>query len=141
MSQSDPHWNVGNNWMKEDFSTVWRKDVAWDVPPVSTTEMSDDYALEILETVGATKPVRDSVDARVVNDFANGSGSIRDNVRYPDDFPVFVNAAPAADDDNDGMADSWEVANGLNPLVFDSSGDIDQDGYTNIEEYLHFLAQ
>jgi len=44
------------------------------------------------------------------------------------------------DDDNDGMADSWEIANGLNASIDDSSADIDGDGYTNIEEYLHYLA-
>lgn len=45
------------------------------------------------------------------------------------------NADP--DDDNDGIPDSVELANGLNP--FDSSDallDSDQDGYSNLDEYL-----
>ncbi len=40
------------------------------------------------------------------------------------------------DSDNDGMADGWEVTYGLNPLVDDASGDADNDGYTNLQEYL-----
>jgi hypothetical protein len=40
------------------------------------------------------------------------------------------------DDDNDGMPDDWEKANGLNPLSDDGSGDLDRDGITNYQEYL-----
>jgi len=39
------------------------------------------------------------------------------------------------DDDNDGMSDTYEVANGLNPLVDDAHEDKDLDGLTNFEEY------
>ena len=39
------------------------------------------------------------------------------------------------DDDNDGMPDEWELANGLNSLVDDTSEDPDADGFTNIQEY------
>ena len=67
------------------------------------------YARSILDEVGATQPVRDSVDARVVADFAAGTGIIRDNMIFPDDFPTFQNIAPPANNDNDGMADSLEV--------------------------------
>lgn len=44
------------------------------------------------------------------------------------------------DTDKDGMADSWEEANGLNPgNPADGSLDRDADGYTNLEEYLNGL--
>ena len=39
------------------------------------------------------------------------------------------------DDDNDGMPDSWEIANGLNPLLNDANLDKDGDGFTNLQEY------
>ncbi len=40
------------------------------------------------------------------------------------------------DDDNDGMSDEWEIANNLNPLdAFDATGDLDDDGYTNLQEF------
>jgi chitinase len=40
------------------------------------------------------------------------------------------------DDDNDGMPDLWELQYGLNPLVNDATGDLDQDGVQNYAEYL-----
>lgn len=40
------------------------------------------------------------------------------------------------DDDDDGMPDTYEIANGLDPLVDDRNGDIDGDGYTNYQEFL-----
>jgi parallel beta-helix repeat protein len=41
-----------------------------------------------------------------------------------------------ADDDNDGMPDSWEIENALNPLdASDASLDPDGDGLTNFQEY------
>ncbi len=39
------------------------------------------------------------------------------------------------DDDNDGMADSWEGDNGLDPTVDDSAADPDGDGLSNLEEF------
>lgn len=40
------------------------------------------------------------------------------------------------DDDNDGMTDVYENANGLNPFVSDSGGDLDHDGASNYNEFL-----
>ncbi len=41
------------------------------------------------------------------------------------------------DDDNDGMPDTWEIANGFDPLnALDAILDFDGDGFTNLEEYI-----
>ncbi|MEI6536808.1 MAG: hypothetical protein WCN98_15785, partial [Verrucomicrobiaceae bacterium] len=41
------------------------------------------------------------------------------------------------DSDNDGIQDSWETANGLNPNnPADANLDTDGDGYTNLQEFL-----
>lgn len=46
-------------------------------------------------------------------------------------------AADLADNDGDGMHNSWETAHGLNPNdPSDKFGDFDGDGYTNWAEYL-----
>jgi len=38
----------------------------------------------------------------------------------------------------DGMPDEWELMNGLNPNdPADANGDINGDGYTNIEKYIN----
>ncbi len=40
------------------------------------------------------------------------------------------------DDDNDGIPDQWEDQNGLNSTdASDAGGDMDDDGFTNLEEY------
>lgn len=45
---------------------------------------------------------------------------------------------PYVDTDGDGMPDVWEIANGLNPNdPSDANGDINGDGYTNIEKYIN----
>jgi hypothetical protein len=45
---------------------------------------------------------------------------------------------PRKDSDGDGMPDEWEQANGLNPLdPSDANGDINGDGYTNIEKWIN----
>jgi len=40
------------------------------------------------------------------------------------------------DTEGDGMPDWWEIKYGLNRLVDDSGGDLDDDGFTNLQEYL-----
>jgi len=140
-SQSDPEqWYVGSEWRTILVDEGFRQLSRWDAPTVVTTQMSDAYASEVVQNAGATKPFRDSVDERVVNDFAAGTGTIIDDINYPDDYPVFSNPNPPADSDDDGMADAWETDEGLNVGIDDSAQDKDSDGYTNIEEYLFYLT-
>jgi Leucine-rich repeat (LRR) protein len=40
------------------------------------------------------------------------------------------------DSDGDGMPDGWELAYGLNPFVDDAEEDLDEDGLSNLEEFL-----
>jgi lamin tail-like protein/CotH protein len=63
-------------------------------------------------------------------------------VLYGNDPGNWTSAAPAlgpsgaADDDSDGMPDSWELAHGLNPdNEDDAEEDPDEDGFKNLQEY------
>ena len=109
-------------------------------PPVQTTSPQQAYT-DVLADVGATLPKRDSVDTRVVNEVKNGTGRVPD---HPDDvggYPTMQGGTAPTDSDHDGMPDAWEQKFGLNPNdASDRNGDFNNNGYTNLEDYLNELA-
>ena len=100
---------------------------------------------EVLARSGATLPCRDSVDKRVVEMVRTGKVGAGDNGIISDaeqvgGYPEYTFSADEvpADTDVDGMPDDWEKEYGLDAASdADSSQDADQDGYTNVEEYLN----
>ncbi|HEX3871298.1 MAG TPA: pectate lyase [Pirellulales bacterium] len=93
---------------------------------------------EVLAKAGATLPQRDSVDARIAQEVASGTGRIIDSQDDVGGWPAYGAADLPADADNDGMPDAWERQHGLNPTDPDDHAlDADSDGYTNLEEYLN----
>ncbi len=107
------------------------------VPPVTTESAASVYE-SVLSFVGATLPVRDVVDARIVEEVRNGDGRIIDTQAEVGGWPEYAAAEPPADSDHDGMPDAWEQQYGLAPDdPADGPGDLDADGYTNVEEYLN----
>ena len=81
------------------------------------------------------------MDQRIVTDVRNGTGRI---INHHDDvggWPDLDSGTAPADADRDGMPDAWEAARGLDPNdAQDRNGDLDADGYTNLEEYLNSLV-
>jgi len=47
---------------------------------------------------------------------------------------------PDADTDDDGLPDSYEMTYGLDPFTNSAEGDLDNDGRTNLEEYISGTA-
>jgi hypothetical protein len=83
----------------------------------------------------------DAVDARLVNGVIHGTGQIIDDPSEVGGYPTLAAGTPCSDGDHDGMPDAWEAAQGLNPAdAGDRNGDLDGDGYTNLEEYLNGSA-
>ena len=94
----------------------------------------------ILAQVGATRPLRDSVDARVIEGVRGNRGRMINSPTEGGDYPRIAAGKAPPDADHDGMPDSWERSVGLNPKdASDGAGDRDRDGYTNVEEYLESL--
>ena len=123
-------------------------------PYVGQTDTAQAAYNQVLNNVGARWWDRGAVDARLVNEVRTGTGKIRawddDPFTTADDagneFRALASAAAVTrdasyDTDGDGMADAWEVKYGLNPNVADNNGDFDNDGYTNLEEYINELAE
>jgi pectate lyase len=139
-TQTGSDWTVQSSWRKSLLSEGYRAQTPWPAPAVTATTMTTAYASQVVAGAGATRPFRDSVDQKMASDYASGTGGYRQNAKYPADFPTYQNLAAPADSDNDGMPNTWESSNGLNPSVDDSASDKDGDGYTNIEAYLNYLA-
>jgi len=55
-------------------------------------------------------------------------------------FAAPFNRPAGWDTDGDGMPDYWEIEHGLDPNVANPNGDFDNDGYTDLEEYLNEIA-
>jgi len=116
--------------------SAFRAMEAFPTPRVRTTTMERLYEL-VLTHAGATRPGRDEVDLRVIAEVRARTG----RVGMGSGYPTLKSATPPPDADHDGMPDAWERARGLNPENSDdANGDLDGDGYTNVEEYLSELA-
>ncbi|HEU4552329.1 MAG TPA: polysaccharide lyase [Chitinophaga sp.] len=120
----------------------------------------------VLEHAGATLPKRDAVDKRIARQvktgkiFYTGAGpdvsskfikwrlpadSYKQGIiTHPDQvggYPEYK-GTPYKDSDNDGMPDSWETKHHLNPRsAADAAADRNNDGYTNIEEFLNSVVK
>jgi hypothetical protein len=119
----------------------------------------------VLENAGATLPKRDPVDRRITEQVRTGKIVYTNNVKLPETqfkhrrlaidsykegvitdvnqvggYPDYK-GTPYKDTDKDGMPDTWETKNGLNPNnAADAALDRNKDGYTNIEEYLNSIV-
>ncbi|MFO1530308.1 MAG: autotransporter-associated beta strand repeat-containing protein [Kiritimatiellia bacterium] len=94
----------------------------------------------MLSQAGARPWARDARDAAVAADVAAGTGGFVDSTAQAGGYPVLAPGTAPADTDNDGMPDDWETCAGMNAGVADNNGDLDGDGYTNLEEYLDWAA-
>lgn len=134
----------------------------FDMPHVTVMDAKEAYAF-VLDNAGATLPKRDPVDERIVKQTRENKidldkyaviedlyqfkhrrlgkdsykkGIITD-IRQVGGYPEYK-GSPRKDSDLDGMPDKWEKKYGLNPEdPSDANGDINGDGYTNIEKYIN----
>ncbi|MEZ4796634.1 MAG: T9SS type A sorting domain-containing protein [Flavobacteriaceae bacterium] len=107
--------------------------------PFATSGITAISASELVNNtlphVGASFPIRDSVDERLINHFNNGDGSLNEvNV-----YPTIQGGSAPLDTDNDGMPDFWEDENGLDKNDPSDRNIVQADGYTNLEYYLNGL--
>ena len=128
-----------------------------------TTHSAEATYEKVLSYCGASL-YRDNVDARYMEEAANGTttyigsatktgdgktvvhrAGIIDYVKDQGEYVLETGSREAGfDSDNDGMADAWETANGLNPndasdaktYTLDSKG-----WYTNLEVYCNALVE
>jgi len=106
-------------------------------PPVTTHSCLEAYDL-VLEKAGCLP--RDTVSRRTIHEVKTRTGAW--GRHDPGDLMAGLRPKPAPkDSDRDGMPDSWELENGLNPNDGNDSSKIMESGYTAIEEYCNLLAE
>ncbi len=121
----------------------------FDYPDI-LTQTAENAFLSVLADAGAVRPLRDSVDARVVHEAETGTatyggeyGAGTGIIDKPSDvggWPVLLTYDVPTDSDDDGMPNDWEMANGLDSLNASDRNGIAANGYTNLENYLNYLA-
>ncbi|HEX8546591.1 MAG TPA: T9SS type A sorting domain-containing protein [Cytophagaceae bacterium] len=78
------------------------------------------------------------VDSRLVKQYTENTGGLIYNESDVGGFPIITAGNPYVDSDKDGMADKWETIFSFNTNdSSDGSEDADNDGYTNVEEFLN----
>ena len=112
----------------------------------------------VLSDVGANQPFFDKHDNRIVEETLKGTftykgsksglGGMIDNEQDAGGWPNFATETRPADfdTDHDGLPNWWEKAFGLNENskagdFSDANQDADKDGFTQLDNYLDWLAQ
>jgi pectate lyase len=133
---------TASNWLGIDGDSYVKMSAPWDAMPIRQEAPAVAYQA-VLEYAGCSLPNRDTVDQRIINEVRTGTATHGSNgiITRPGDvggWPA-LKSGPAPDDaDHDGMPDAWEKRHNLNPNdADDNARDKDDDGYTNVEEYLN----
>lgn len=118
---------------------------------VALTAHTAEQAYNAVLLYGGASFKRDAVDTRIMkevkegivtyNGSKTGKNGIIDSQTDVGGWPVLNATTPLTDTDGDGMPDSWEIENGLNPKVADHNGNDLSTGYTNIEVYINSLVK
>jgi len=164
---TEDNWTYGvynqidNNTVDSTYTEEVRRNMRLDAPiefMYVTTHTAEEAYGKVLDYAGASLR-RDAYDAVVVDDVRNGvarwtgkSGShggpgiidSQTDVKYDDGttgWPRLEKSTPRKDSDGDGMPDSWETANGLNPCDASDGRAVSPDGYTNLERYMNSLVE
>lgn len=114
-------------------------------PPITQQPAPAAY-LSVLADVGATRPERDPIDRRVIEDVRTGTAEFGQNgiIQSQTEVGGWVTSDPdrrpaPTDTDADGMPDGWELAHGLDPKNPEDRNLTWGPGYTMLEKYLNSI--
>ncbi|WP_197526394.1 autotransporter-associated beta strand repeat-containing protein [Botrimarina colliarenosi] len=151
------HIYANDNWVDSDRDGVLDGSLNTNYPgadvvatrhafPTTATMTAQQAVAYVMENAGPSI-IRDAVDTRLMQEVASygtlGGVILRDTDLFPGYGvdPSYLNTrARLADTDNDGMADNWESAHGLNPANAADWKGVNAAGYTRLEEYVNELG-
>jgi pectate lyase len=151
---SSDNWNGGVQ-TKIPFKKI-RLDTPWPAMPIKQQTALEAYH-SVLDNAGAILPKRDAVDTRIIKETRGGFATyegvsyekerevadpskicgIIDTQKDVGGWPELKSEPAPTDTDRDGMPDSWESANGLNPGDPQDRNKVASDGYTMLEKYIN----
>lgn len=164
---SKDNWKGGVQVEELNDAGEYEADMRWPKPlPMPVFSVLDASKAKdfVLQNAGATLPLRDPVDTRIVEQVRTGKVLVPAGVtppatqfkhrRLPLDsykigiitdisqvggYPVYK-GNPYKDSDNDGMPDAYETRQKLNPNDAGDAQKITAGGYSNIEVYLNSVT-
>lgn len=161
------NWNGGVQVEEQQDAGKYKTKMKWNSPlpmpemTIISTLQAKDF---VLANAGATLPVRDAVDKRIVEQVKTGKIVVPGNVVPPttqfkhrrlplDSYKIGIitdisqvggypnyQGKPYKDSDNDGLPDSYELKNKLDPNNQLDAAKITKNGYSNIEIYLNSVV-
>ncbi|WP_462221046.1 pectate lyase family protein [Ferruginibacter sp.] len=161
------NWDGGVQVEEQPDAGKYKDKMKWNqpLPMPEITVISAMQAKDfVLANAGATLPVRDAVDKRIVEQVKTGKIIVSDKIVAPatqfkhrrlplDSYKIGIitdisqvggypdyKGIPYKDADNDGMPDAYEIKNKLNPNDAGDAAKITKSGYSNIEVYLNSVV-
>ncbi len=147
---------TADNWrgvdgIPQDVKDQIRRDSPLEAPPLTPHTAYEAFE-HVLARAGATLPQRDPIDTRIVRETLTGTATyggvyapdhgIIDSQETVGGWVTLESTTPPEDGDHDGMPDAWEDQMGLDKTdPADRNGDLNGNGYTNLEDYLNSLVE
>lgn len=146
---TEDNWNGGIQGIPQSFIDDIKVNEPFEAPALESFETAEEAYENVLGYAGAILPRRDTVDARIIEEtrtstatyggvYGAGTGII-DSQEDVGGWPELLNANAPEDSDSDGIPDEWETENGLDPDNPDDSKEIADNGYSNLENYVHTI--
>jgi hypothetical protein len=128
-----------DNWKGVRAQRSLQSSTPFPAPQVQTQSAAEAFEL-VLRNAGATRPRRDSVDARIVSNVRNGTGRIINDEKEVGGWPDYKSGEPPLYSANDGIPDEWKKARGLSLTDPNVANTVNAEGYTQLEMYLNSLV-
>ncbi|WP_421775264.1 T9SS type A sorting domain-containing protein [Gracilimonas sp.] len=143
------NWDGGVQNITENEEELIRATEPFEAPALESFETAEEAFESVLANAGAILPRRDTIDSRIVDETLNGTATygstygagtgIIDSQEDVGGWPE-LNSAPYPEDaDGDGIPNSWELENDLNPENPEDGRSIAVNGYSNLENYIHSI--